>query len=51
MAEKPKRKPPNLKMEGGRKVNVWLDAASVATAQRLGNGNVSEGIRRALAGK
>lgn len=39
---------PNLKLEGWRKVNVWLDAASVEAAQKLGNGNVSEGIRRAL---
>lgn len=35
-------------MTGGKKVNTYLDAESIATAQRLGNGNVSEGIRKAL---
>lgn len=36
-------------MEGGKRVNVYLDAASLAAAAQLGNGNVSEGIRIALA--
>lgn len=36
-------------LEGGRKVNTYLDANSIAIASRLGNGNVSEGIRIALA--
>ena len=35
-------------MSGGKKVNTYLDAESVAIAARLGNGNVSEGIRKAL---
>ena len=35
-------------MYGGKKVNTYLDAESIAIAQRLGNGNVSEGIRKAL---
>lgn len=35
-------------MESGRKVNTYLDAESIAIATRLGNGNVSEGIRKAL---
>lgn len=35
-------------LEGGRKVNTYLDAESIAIAQRLGNGNISEGIRTAL---
>lgn len=35
-------------LEGGKRVNVYLDAASIAIATRLGNGNVSEGIRTAL---
>lgn len=35
-------------MDGGRKVNTYLDAESIAIATRLGNGNVSEGIRKAL---
>ena len=36
-------------MEGGKRVNVYLDAPSLDTAARLGNGNVSDGIRIALA--
>lgn len=36
------------KLFGGKKVNTYLDAESVAIATRLGNGNVSEGIRKAL---
>lgn len=35
-------------MAGGKAVKVYLDAESVAIATRLGNGNVSEGIRLAL---
>lgn len=36
-------------MAGGRKVNTYLDANSIAIASKLGQGNVSEGIRIALA--
>lgn len=36
-------------LAGGRRVNVYLDEASIQRAAELGNGNVSEGIRRALA--
>lgn len=35
-------------LSGGRKVNTYLDAESIAIAIKLGNGNVSEGIRKAL---
>lgn len=35
-------------MEGGKRVNVYLDAESLAIAAKLGNGNVSDGIRKAL---
>jgi len=35
-------------MAGGKAVKVYLDADSIAAAQRLGSGNVSEGIRKAL---
>lgn len=35
-------------LEGGKRVQVYLDAESLKTAARLGNGNVSEGIRLAL---
>lgn len=32
----------------GKRVQVYLDVESLKTAARLGNGNVSEGIRKAL---
>lgn len=38
-------------MANGKRVNVYLDAASLARAAELGDGNVSEGIRAALARK
>lgn len=37
-----------LKLDGGKRVNVYLDAETLQRAAELGNGNVSEGIRRAL---
>lgn len=33
---------------GSRRVNIYLDAESVYTAQLIGAGNVSEGVRVAL---
>lgn len=35
-------------MTEGKRVNVYLDSASLESAKKLGNGNVSEGIRKAL---
>lgn len=35
-------------LEKGKRVNVYLDAESVNKAKALGDGNVSEGIRKAL---
>lgn len=35
-------------LRDGKRVNVYLDAPSLATAAKLGEGNVSEGIRIAL---
>lgn len=35
-------------MEGGKRVNVYLDADSLEAASKLGNGNISDGIRKAL---
>jgi hypothetical protein len=35
-------------MEGGKRVNVYLDAETLAAAAKLGEGNVSEGIRKSL---
>lgn len=45
-AKRPRARP--REMEGGQRVNVYLDAASLAAAARIGQGNVSEGIRLAL---
>jgi hypothetical protein len=36
-------------LEGGKRFNIYLDSASVEAAEKLGHGNISEGIRRALA--
>ncbi len=36
-------------IDEGRRVNVFLDPASLAAAAKIGKGNVSEGIRVALA--
>lgn len=36
-------------MAGGKRTNIYLDEDGRATAEKLGNGNVSEGIRIALA--
>lgn len=36
-------------MAGGKRSNIYLDAASRETAESIGNGNISEGIRIALA--
>lgn len=36
-------------MQQGKRVLVYLDEPSVIAARRLGGGNVSAGIRRALA--
>ena len=38
-------------LEGGKPIRVYLDAASIATASKLGAGNVSAGIRAALAAR
>jgi len=35
-------------MEGGKRRNVYIDEESWLLAQKLGKGNGSEGIRRAL---
>ena len=35
-------------MQGGKRVQVYLDAKSLEIADRIGGGNVSEGIRQAL---
>lgn len=37
------------RMEGGRRINIYLDTVSLEAADRLGDGNISEGIRLALA--
>jgi hypothetical protein len=35
-------------MEGGRRFNIYLDSVSLEAANKLGGGNISEGIRLAL---
>ena len=35
-------------MDGGRRVQVYLDAESIDRAEQIGGGNVSAGIREAL---
>ncbi|QEL55569.1 hypothetical protein [Chromobacterium paludis] len=36
------------KLQGGSRKNVYLDTASIEIARKLGHGNLSEGIRKAL---
>ena len=36
-------------MTGGKRRNIYMDDESAAIAEKLGNGNVSDGIRIALA--
>lgn len=38
-------------MVDGKRVNVYLDSASIAAAKKIGDGSVSEGIRLALANR
>lgn len=45
MNKKPVGRPPSV--SGGR-VQVYLDAKSLEIAAKLGNANVSQGIRKAL---
>lgn len=42
---KPGRPP---RMDGGKRRSIYLDDESMELAERLGYGNASEGIRRAL---
>lgn len=45
----PEKRPVGRPAEvGGKRVQVYLDAESLAIAAKLGNGNVSDGIRKAL---
>jgi hypothetical protein len=36
------------KMQGGRRINLWLDAATIKRAQEIGDGSISEGLRKAV---
>ncbi len=47
--QKPKRGAPTMFAAKMRKVLVTLDPASIAKAKKLGKGNLSAGIRKALA--
>lgn len=44
--KRPVCRPPEI---GGRRVQVYLDVKSREIAAKLGNGNVSDGIRKAIA--
>lgn len=49
IANKAKRAPGRpVEMKDGKRVNVYLDAATLEEAQKLGDGNVSDGLRRAV---
>lgn len=48
-ASRKKQKGFQKQMEEGKRVNVYIDAKSLEIAAKLGSGNVSEGIRKALA--
>lgn len=37
-----------VEVEGARRVNVTLDAATIGAAKRIGDGNLSAGIRKAV---
>lgn len=37
-----------VKMEGGKRVQVYMDAESLRIAAKIGDGNISAGIREAL---
>lgn len=37
-----------VEIDRGKRVQVYLDAKSLTIAAKLGNGNVSEGIRKSL---
>ncbi len=37
-----------VEMDGGKRVQVYLDADSLAIASNLGDGNISAGLRKAL---
>lgn len=43
------RTAPNAKkLEGGKAITIYLDAQTRVIAERLGGGNISEGVRKAL---
>lgn len=44
----PKRGAP-VRLPGGRRVNLTLDERSIEIADRIGGGNISAGVRHALA--
>ena len=46
---KAKKRGAHAKMEDGKRTNIYLSAESRSIAERIGGGNVSEGIRKALA--
>jgi hypothetical protein len=47
--KRPSGRPPTLTK--GKRVNLYLDAETLAAALKLGNGNASAGVRIALKAK
>jgi len=42
---------PTIAKDGGKRINVYLDAESIALAAKIGEGNVSLGIRKSINNK
>lgn len=51
MTNKPKTKPPGRpqSLPDGKRLNVYLDAATIDKATKIGKGNLSAGLRKAVA--
>lgn len=52
MTRKPRKPAPRRgqppKMSGGRRVNAYLGTETLARAREIGEGNLSEGLRKAV---
>jgi hypothetical protein len=46
--EQPPKRGAPVRIEEGKRVNVYLDQPSLSKAEKIGKGNVSAGIREAL---
>ena len=48
MSTIPPRRGRPPKILGGKRIDIYIDASSLETAKSLGDGNASDGIRKAL---